>query len=154
MTRDPSEKELVDKPAPFGFSNNTDNGESPPPSRLGKLLLIGGAVTAIVALFVLLIPGSEEKRATGRVHTFVVPPGTAERIARGERIEIVPRTLEVRVGDKLVIRNEDFKAHTVGPVVVRPGETVEQNFTAPGVIEGECTVHPEENFTIRISENP
>lgn len=132
----------------------TEDSDERPASQLGKLLLIGAALTAIVVLFLVLL-SPEEKKANeqgGRTHTFVVPAGTGERLDRGENVEIVPRTLEVKVGDSLVIRNEDSRTHTVGPVVVRAGETAEQNFTRPGVVEGECTVHPEDKFTIRISE--
>lgn len=132
----------------------TEDSDERPASQLGKLLLIGAALTAIVVLFLVLL-SPEEKKANeqgGRTHTFVVPAGTGERLDRGENVEIVPRTLEVKVGDSLVIRNEDSRTHTVGPVVVRAGETAEQNFTRPGVVEGECTVHPDDKFTIRISE--
>lgn len=131
-----------------------EDSDERPASQLGKLLLIGAALTAIVVLFLVLL-SPEEKKANeqgGRTHTFVVPAGTGERLDRGENVEIVPRTLEVKVGDSLVIRNEDSRTHTVGPVVVRAGETAEQNFTRPGVVEGECTVHPDDKFTIRISE--
>lgn len=132
------------------------SGDSAPSeSQLGKLLLIGAALTAIVVLFIVLLAPSGEKldkEGSGRIHSFVVPAGTAERLAKGEKIEIVPRTLDVKVGDTMIIKNEDSKTHTVGPVVVRAGETAEQNFTRTGVVEGECTVHPDDKFTIRISE--
>lgn len=138
----------------------TEESHERPASQLGKLLLIGAALTAIVLLFIVLLAPdgqraskpSEPSKQGGRTHSFVVPAGTGERLDRGENVEIVPRTLEVKVGDSLVIRNEDSRTHTVGPVVVRAGETAEQNFTRPGVVEGECTVHPDDKFTIRISE--
>lgn len=132
----------------------TEDSAERPASQLGKLLLIGAGLTAIVVLFIVLLAPEETKKSDqrGRTHTFVVPAGTGERLDRGETVEIVPRTLEVRVGDSLIIRNEDSRTHTVGPVVVRAGETAEQNFTQAGVVEGECTVHPDDKFTIRISE--
>lgn len=132
----------------------TEETPERPAGQLGKLLVIGAALTAILVLFIVLL-APEDKQAGergGRTHSFVVPAGTGERLDRGENVEIVPRTLEVKVGDSLIIRNEDSRTHTVGPVVVRAGETAEQNFTRPGVVEGECTVHPEDKFTIRISE--
>ncbi|RIK08324.1 MAG: hypothetical protein DCC49_08950 [Acidobacteria bacterium] len=165
MTEDSYTKEPGGDPAPSDSSPETDEGDQPlepgedgeagrPASQLGKLLLIGAALTAIVVLFIVLLTPADEKtsQSTGRIHSFVVPAGTGERLDRGEVIEIVPRTLDVKVGDTLIIRNEDSRTHTVGPVVVRAGETAEQNFTRAGVVEGECTVHPEDKFTIRISE--
>lgn len=132
----------------------TEESPERPASQLGKMLLIGAALTAIVVLFVMLLATEDKKTGEqdGRTHSFVVPAGTGDRLDRGEEIEIVPRTLEVKVGDSLIIRNDDSRTHTVGPVVVRAGETAEQNFTRPGVVEGECTVHPDDKFTIRISE--
>lgn len=71
-----------------------------------------------------------------------VPPGTAARIDAGEEIALLPRELVVEVGDELVVRNRDDAVHEVGPYIVGPGETIRQQFTDPGQIEGLCTLHP------------
>ena len=55
-------------------------------------------------------------------HDFVVPEGTAERLAWGYEVEIVPQPLEVRVGDRIRVRNDDSEFARLGIFDVRPGE--------------------------------
>ncbi len=82
----------------------------------------------------------------------VVPPGTMERIEAGEQVELLPRVLEVRVGDRLVIVNDDDATHQVGPYLVGPGQRLEQRFTRPGRIEGLCTLHPSGEVAIVVRD--
>lgn len=125
-----------------------------------RVVLVAAGVVAVGGAGVLAVllgasrhtggapPPASAKSAT---YTFVVPAGTAAKVARGERVDVFPTELDVRVGDRLVVRNEDSQAQTVGPIFIRPGETAEETFSAPGTIQGECSVHPNEKFTIRVA---
>ena len=84
-------------------------------------------------------------------HRFVVPPGTHERIAAGEAVDILPRTLQAEVGDTIEIVNQDDTVAQVGVFVVGPGQTVRQRFTSEGTLEGICDVHPDGRFTIEVT---
>lgn len=84
-------------------------------------------------------------------HDFVIPAGTAARIAAGEEVVIVPRRLDVRVGESIRIRNLDDEPHQVGPYYLSPSQTVAQTFTRPGRLVGVCTIHPDDEFAIVIS---
>lgn len=86
-------------------------------------------------------------------HDYLIPAGTAERIAAGEAIEIVPAELVVEVGDALRIVNEDSADHIVGVFFVAAGETLTQRFNSVAVLEGECSVHPSGSFTLRVVED-
>ncbi len=88
--------------------------------------------------------------ATVFVHDFLIPPGTADRIAAGESVEIVPTELVVKVGDAIRIVNNDTDDHVVGVFFVASGETLTQRFNTVGVLEGECSVHPSGSFTLRV----
>jgi hypothetical protein len=79
-----------------------------------------------------------------------IPVGTAERIAAGETVEIVPAELVVELGDTIRIVNDDAAAHIVGVFFVGAGETVTQQFQSVGVLEGECSVHPSGSFSLRV----
>jgi len=103
------------------------------PSAVLVLLLLAGVGT--VGLAARATFGAEEIRVE-------VATGTAERLAAGEPVELLPRTLEVQVGDRLEIVNHDTVTHEVGPYVVAPGQTLRQTFTTAGVLEGACTLHP------------
>lgn len=78
----------------------------------------------------------------GQTHEILVPAGTQDRIDDGETVELLPRTFEVAIGDRIVIINDDEATHQVGPYIVGPGQRIEQQFLVPGRIEGVCTLHP------------
>ena len=90
--------------------------------------------------------------ATQFDYDYLIPPGTAGRIAAGELVEIVPAELEVQVGDVIRIVNNDTEDHVVGVFFVRSGETLTQQFNSVGVLEGACTVHPSGAFSLRVVE--
>ena len=73
---------------------------------------------------------------------YVIPAGTGERIDAGERVEILPRQLDARVGELIRIENEDDRGQLLGPFFVGAGETLSQRFPSPGTYEGQCSVHP------------
>lgn len=83
-------------------------------------------------------------------HDYTIPPGTSDRIDAGEAVEIVPRLLEVHVGESIRIVNDDDRGHVVGVFYVGAGETLTQRFTAPGELSGSCTVHSGGEFTVRV----
>lgn len=88
--------------------------------------------------------------ADAYAHDFTIPPGTADRIAAGQVVEIVPAELVVKVGDAIRIVNNDTEDHVVGVFFVASGETLTQRFNSEGVLEGECSVHPSGAFTLRV----
>jgi plastocyanin len=65
-------------------------------------------------------------------------------------VEIIPDDLYVRVGQVLRIVNEDDRGHVIGAFYVASGETLRQRFASPGVLEGECSVHPSGSFTLTV----
>jgi len=83
-------------------------------------------------------------------YEYVIPDGTADRLAQGEVVEIMPSTLTVRVGEVLVIRNQDRVGQQVGPFWVGAGETLTQRFSRPGRLEGACVLQPSGKFIIDI----
>ena len=97
------------------------------------------AVAAVIGAAVLLLwPSSTSEQ----IHRVVVPAGTQDRIDEGAAVELLPRTFEVALGDRLVVINDDDATHQVGPYIIGPGQRIEQQFLVPGRIEGVCTLHP------------
>jgi len=73
-----------------------------------------------------------------------IPFGTAERVAAGEIVDVLPEQLSLRVGDQLFIRNQDDGVHRVGPAFVPPGESISipvtrSFFDAATLV---CSFHP------------
>lgn len=116
------------------------------PARRASLALV--ALVAAPAVALLLVALLLSLRS--ELIMVEVPAGTADRIAAGELVELVPRTLEVSVGDTLEIHNRDGVAHEVGPYTVAAGQTLRQTFTSPGTIQGVCSLHPSGELTIRV----
>jgi hypothetical protein len=83
-------------------------------------------------------------------HDYLIPLGTGARLDTGERLEIIPADLEVRVGEVLRIVNEDDRGHVIGAFYVAAGETLRQRFASPGVLQGDCSVHPSGSFTLTV----
>lgn len=95
-------------------------------------LAIGAVLVSVAALV-----GDDRDPQT---QTFVVPDGAAEDAYFGKKVDVMPPEVELRVGDTLVIRNEDSQTASVGPFTVRPGETLRQTFRRPQTLIGECTL--------------
>lgn len=55
------------------------------------------------------------------------------------------------LGGTLTVVNEDDYEHTVGLVVVRPGETLTYRFSVAGDFVGACTLLAGEELTVRVS---
>ena len=107
-----------------------------PASRWLAAIAAGGALLIALAVVVVQLTGGSE------TISIVVPAGTQARIDAGEEIELIPALLEVERGDRIVVVNNDDSSHQVGPYVVGPNQTIEQQFTYAGRIEGICTLHP------------
>lgn len=128
------------------------------PSSAGRRRPSARALAAVaVGLFVLVAAGIVALVAVGGGsasqpyrYQVVVPDGTSKRIAAGYHIELLPASVPLKVGDHLVVRNLDQQVAVVGPFSVRPGETLDHVFTAPGTFEGVCAVGGSTAHSVKI----
>ena len=84
--------------------------------------------------------GTEDLPA-GNDHSYVVPTGTGVLLDSGGTVEILPRDLEVHVGDSLVVRNDDERPHSVGPWSVKAHSTFRFRFKQVGRYDSHCSLH-------------
>lgn len=63
-----------------------------------------------------------------QVIEFVIPPGTAERVAQGEDSLALPTTMTFVVGDVLLVRNDDSVSHQLGPIFIPAGSSASLTF--------------------------
>lgn len=124
---------------------------SVPDRRRGTPRIAAAAALAALALAA-ATGGCGGDEHESRVVEFVVPDGAAARIARGERVAIMPDVLELRVGDTLRIRNEDVVGATVGPYYVEAGREFTLTYGAPGVFTGACDYSEDGTFRIVVRE--
>jgi len=117
-----------------------------------RIWLVLGTLVVVLATVAIVATGAS-RSGTGRAHRiyeYTVPPGTVAAIERGEKIYIFPSHLDVRVGDQLVIHNDDTRVVEVGPYTVDRNALLTQTFTQPGTIVGICTIHPSGRVTINV----
>lgn len=72
----------------------------------------------------------------GVVHDFVVPAGTFAKLDRGEDPGIIPKRIDVHVGDSIRVRNDDTETVRLGLFNVAPGDTVTMDFNKVTVLSG------------------
>ena len=77
--------------------------------------------------------------------------GTAVRIERGYKVDIMPTSLDVKVGESIRVVNQDNTTFAVGPFTVAAGHEVSMRFTNPGVLSGVCAVNAAGRFEIRVT---
>lgn len=85
-------------------------------------------------------------------YDYLIPAGTGYRIEAGERIDLIPARLDVKVGDLLRIVNQDDRGHQIGPFFVGPGETLTQRFSSPGRFGGACSIRSDGDVTIIVTD--
>ena len=106
------------------------------PLGVGLALL---AVLSAGALYVVTHRGP--RLPNGVDHEFVVPAGAGATLDAGGSVEVLPRDLEVHVGDRIVVVNQDGRSHEVGPWSVPAGDTFTFRFTQVGRYDSHCSLH-------------
>ncbi len=73
----------------------------------------------------------------------VIPQGTRILMQLGQAPDVMPTELHMKINgmNTLVIQNNDIVDHTIGPYMVRAGETMRQTFTQPAIYQGKCSVN-------------
>jgi hypothetical protein len=109
-------------------------------------------VLAVVGLQLVLVSALAQIVPRGSVTEIVVPEGTQARLESGEVVVVMPAVLEMRVGDRLRIENQDVADHLVGPYFLAAGETLEISYGAPGEYEGLCALSGGGRYVLVITE--
>lgn len=96
----------------------------------------------------------ESREATRRL-VYVVPAGTVARLGAGQAVNVLPASVELRLGgqDTLVIRNEDMFPIDVGGVRIDTGQSYIQQFTVPGTFDLVCSVHSGDKIRVIVKPN-
>lgn len=118
-------------------------------TTLRLVVIVSGMVLltmAAIALPFILTRGDQST-----TYSYVIPPGTGDRMDRGAGVVIIPAQLDVHVGDVISIVNNDDRPHSVGPFYVPAGDQLEHRFSEVGTIAEICTVHPSGRVTINVT---
>ncbi|RUM62217.1 MAG: methylamine utilization protein [Sulfurimonas sp.] len=85
----------------------------------------------------------------------------AEHVIKQKDKTFAPETMKVKVGDKIIFKNNDGFAHNafsdneanefdIG--MQKPGQDVTIEMKKPGTVEVECAIHPNMHMTIEVVE--
>ncbi|MGV3758372.1 MAG: hypothetical protein ACO1PW_02360 [Actinomycetota bacterium] len=115
-------------------------------------MLAALAVIGAVLLLSSLFACGETERATPDLVEIVVPEGSAARLRAGEEVVVMPERLELRVGQTLLIRNDDVEEASVGPYAVGAGKTLSIRYGQAGTFEGFCPLSENDRYEIVIED--
>ena len=99
-------------------------------------LLFGLALSEITFLFL-----GQTAREPETVQ-IVIPEGTAELVSRGEQPPSLPQDMIFVVGDLLVVVNNDFADHQLGPLWIPAGTSGQLILGEPESLAYECSFQP------------
>lgn len=106
---------------------------------LGFAALVAGCASGTGSVASSTVPATTAAPPPARkavTHDFVIPPGTAERLRQGEDPAVIPQRLDVHVGDRIRVRNDDTEKARLGIFDVDPGETTTMKFMEESVLTG------------------
>jgi len=89
--------------------------------RIVLSMIVGLVIGLLLSELTFLYVG--ETARPPKTITIVIPTGTAELIARGERSPSIPQDMTFVTGDTLVIDNQDIVNHQLGPLWIPAGAT-------------------------------
>jgi hypothetical protein len=88
-----------------------------------------------------LVPENNRRQTPERIE-LVIPLGTSERIAAGEREPTLPENMQFLQGDVLVVINQDTESHQLGPIWVPPNSSGSLFMDTPQSYSYACTFQP------------
>lgn len=131
--------------------------------RRGLTAVVVGTLALATATLVTTACGTERNTGSqlqsaplgadeAATYEYVVPYGTGNRLDSGLKVEIMPETLDVKVGESIRIVNDDIRDFMVGPFFVQAGQTLAMRFTHAGVLSGVCEIGAGGEFVITVTD--
>lgn len=116
---------------------------------------------AAVAAIALLLAGVSwaalaPVAAGDRNEVFEIPKGTWARRMAGDKVDILPNEVRLKLGikDVLVLRNRDDVPQVFGPVLMMPGQSFSLPFETASSYQFACTAHSSGQMTVTVEEGP
>ncbi len=117
----------------------------PPLPVILKRSLLSLAAGLILGLFLseasFYFLRSGETRAPETI-VLTIPPGTADRVAKGESDPTIPNNMIFVVGDILLVDNQDSVSHNLGPLYIPAGSSATMNLNVAQEYAFACSFTP------------
>jgi len=112
-----------------------------PASRRPPWPLVLVSVASLAAAAVFIVAAALPETRSPLTYRFVIPPGTAAKLAAGANISLFPERLVIDKGDVIDLVNNDDYNDEVGPFYVAAHGELRQAVDRPGTYTGTCTLH-------------
>jgi hypothetical protein len=119
-----------DDAAATASSVDDDDGAVATPRRgraLAAMAVVGLILAALVAVVV-----TRDDTGTGDPVSVEVPAGAGDTMYTDGAQEVVPAVIRLRPGQQLVLTNDDWRPHTLGPLTADRGATVRTVYDTEG----------------------
>jgi hypothetical protein len=114
-------------------------------------LVIGVLITAIFTELSFRFISRSNDRSPETI-TLVIPAGTAAKVAAGEKPPSIPDDMTFVVGDTLIVSNEDYADHQLGPLFIPAGTKASMTFDTIQNYAYSCTFTPSKYIGLDIKE--
>jgi hypothetical protein len=114
-------------------------------------LVIGIFITAVFTELSFRFVSRANDRSPETI-TLVIPAGTAAKVALGEQPTSIPADMTFVVGDTLVVNNEDYADHQLGPLFIPAGTKASMTFNTIQNYAYSCTFTPTKYIGLDIKE--
>jgi hypothetical protein len=114
-------------------------------------IFVGVIITATFTELSFRFLSSSNDRAP-RAITLVIPAGTAASVALGEQPPSIPPEMTFVVGDTLVVENQDFADHQLGPLFIPANSSASMTFDHIEKYALACTFSPDKYFGLDVKE--
>ena len=120
------------------------------PVRLAAAVVLAGLLGVVA--WAALAP----VRFASREEVFEIPKGTWARRMAGDKVEILPRRIDLTLGvhDVLLLRNHDDVPQTFGPTLMMPGQSFSLPFEVASTYSFACTAHASGQMLIVVAKAP
>ncbi|MEJ5239865.1 MAG: hypothetical protein WHS87_01540 [Anaerolineales bacterium] len=118
--------------------------------RILFAFLLGFAFAAITTEIGYRLQRRENREA--RRIELIIPAGTAEKVAKGEKPPEIPTEMSFVLGDVLVVINQDNVPHQLGALWVPAGTSASMVLGNAESLALECSFQPTRYFGIEVRE--
>jgi hypothetical protein len=110
--------------------SDADAGPADAPRR-GRALAAMAVVGLLLAALVTIV-ATRDDTGTGDPVSVEVPAGAGDTMYGDEAQDVVPAVIRLRPGQQLVLTNDDWRPHTLGPLTADRGATVRTAYDTEG----------------------
>jgi len=122
---------------------------TPTARRRGMFLLAFLGVLLAAGLFLLQRDDSSSRE--GRNIVIEIPEGAGRLLSEGKEVPQIPNRIEGKVGDTLLVKNNDSSTQFVAGYPVSPHQTLKIPLNRAGTYQTSCSVHRDRTIRMVIT---